>query len=205
MNLLWFLVIVGTIISAAAGFIYVAYVLNKVGAVGKTREDIVQEADISADSVFNTEFREELKNRGRLHFENVINENAMFLQQDLRLTTSQLNDFMKDEIKTVLKDEFATYEESISNAKDQAIDAIQKTQNLIEEQRAVITEQLQTQAAEEKARLIARFEQNMGEIVNHYIIETIGTEIDLSDQLDYIFQSLSDNKAAIIEDLKSGA
>lgn len=205
MDLLWFLVLVGAIVSATAGFVYVVYALNKVGAIGKSREDIVKEADVSADSVFNAEFREELKNRGRLHFENVINENAMFLQQDLRLTTSQLNEFMKDEIKTVLKDEFATYEESISNAKDQAIDAIQKTQTVIEEQRSVITDQLQTQAAEEKVRMTARFEKNMGEIINHYIVESIGTEIDLSDQLDYIFLNLEENKAAILEDIQSGA
>ena len=205
MSLLWFLVLVGAILSATAGFVYVIYTLNKVGAVGKSREDIVKEADISADSVFNQEFREELKNRGRLHFENVINENAMFLQQDLRLTTSQLNDFMKDEIKTVLKDEFATYEESIAAAKEQAVDAIQKTQTLIEEQRALITEQLKSQAAAEKEVVLARFEQNMGEIINHYIIESIGTEIDLSDQLDYIFSNLQDNKAAILEDIRNGA
>lgn len=205
MSLLWFLVLVGAILSATAGFIYVIYALNRVGAVGKSKEDFVQEAEVSADSVFNTEFREELKNRGRLHFENVINENAMFLQQDLRLTTSQLNEFMKDEIKTVLKDEFGTYEESIANAKDQAIEAIQKTQNLIEEQRALITEQLQNQAAAEKEAVIQRFEKNMGEIINHYIIESIGTEIDLSDQLDYIFTNLQENKAAILEDIRNGA
>ena len=205
MSLLWFLVLVGAILSATAGFIYVVYALNKGGRVGKSREDIVQEADNSADSVFNTEFREELKNRGRLHFENVINENAMFLQQDLRLTTSQLNDFMKEEIKTVLKDEFATYEESIANAKEQAVTAIQKTQALIEEQRTMISEQLASQAAAEKEAVMARFEQNMGEIINHYIIESIGTEIDLSDQLDYIFGNLQENKAAILEDIRNGA
>lgn len=205
MSLLWFLVLVAAILSATAGFVYVVYSLNKVGVVGKSKEDFAQEAENSADSVFNTEFREELKNRGRLHFENVINENAMFLQQDLRLTTSQLNDFMKEEIKTVLKEEFSTYEESIANAKEQAITAIQKTQDLIEEQRALITEQLQHQAAAEKEASIARFEQNMSEIINHYVIESIGTEIDLSDQLEYIFTNLQENKAAILEDIRNGA
>ena len=62
----------------------------------------VVEKDV--ERVFDDEFREELKNRGRLHFEKIIGENAMFLQQDLRLTTSQLNDYMKNEIKKVLED-----------------------------------------------------------------------------------------------------
>jgi hypothetical protein len=66
-------------------------------------------------------------------------------------------------------------------------------------------QQLAQQAADEKARMTARFEKNMGEILNHYIIETIGTEIDLSDQLDYIFANLQENKAAILEDIRNGA
>lgn len=206
MDTLLFLVLIVTILSATAAFVWVALTLTR-GNLGakRTKEDIVAESDTTADSVFNTEFREELKNRGRLHFEKVINENAMFLQQDLRLTTSQLNDFMKEEIKKVLKDEFATYEESIASAKDQAIDAIKKTQNLIDEQRTIMQQRLQDQADADKKRIIERFEQNMGEILNHYIIEAVGTEIDLSDQLDYIFTNLEENKQAIIEDVANGA
>lgn len=206
MNVLQFLILVGAILAATGSFIWLAFTLQS-GSIGskKSKSDIIEESDEIADSVFNTEFREELKNRGRLHFENVINENAMFLQQDLRLTTSQLNDFMKDEIKKVLKEEFATYEESISNAKDQAIEAIQKTQNIIDEQRTIIQQKLQQQADADKAAMIARFEQNMGEILNHYIIEAVGTEIDLSDQLDYIFTNLQENKQAILEDITNGA
>lgn len=207
MNIWWFAVLVVSVVGVISAFIWMALAIQKGGSVKntKSKEDYIAESGVSAASVFNNEFREELKNRGRLHFENIINENAMFLQQDLRLTTSQLNDFMKDEIKKVLRDEFATYEESISSAKDQAIEAIQQTQTVIEEQRAVLTEQLATQVAEEKTKTIARFESNMGQILNHYILEAIGTEIDLTDQLDYIFSHLEDSKQAILEDVQHGA
>ena len=70
-----------------------------------------EQATNEVEHIFNDEFREELRNRGRLHFEKIIGENAMFLQQDLRLTTSQLNDYMKTEITRVLKEEFSKYEE----------------------------------------------------------------------------------------------
>lgn len=209
MNKWWYVVLVLVIVAVVSGFAWIVWLLTKRpnGSAGANpdQRDILAEANVSAASVFNNEFREELKNRGRLHFENIINENAMFLQQDLRLTTSQLNDFMKEEIKKVLRDEFATYEESISNAKDQAIEAIQQTQTVIEEQRTLLKEQLETQVAEEKAQAIARFDAKMGEIVNHYIIEAIGGEIDLSDQLEYIFNHLEENKQAILEDIKHGA
>ena len=60
------------------------------------------------------------------------------------------------------------------------------------------------EAAAEKARLLAHFEKNMADIVNHYILAAIGNEIDLTAQLDYIFQYLEENKRDIVQDIRSG-
>jgi hypothetical protein len=164
-----------------------------------------EQATNEVEHIFNDEFREELRNRGRLHFEKIIGENAMFLQQDLRLTTSQLNDYMKTEITRVLKEEFSKYEESINDAKQLAIDSIEKTQVTIEQQRQLMTQQLAEQLSAEKSRTLARFEAHMAEVVNHYIMTAIGDQIDLTDQLEYILNDIEENKEAIIEDIRSGA
>jgi len=166
-------------------------------------EDTAIKADINR--IFDDEFREEMRNRGRLHFEKIINENAMFLQQDLRLTTSHLNEFMKQEITKTLKDEFSKYEQSINDAKQLAIDSIAKTQKAIEEQREILGKQLNEQVVTEKERIMSRFEKNMADIVNHYVLEAIGNQIDLNDQLEYILGELESNKKDIIEDIKNGA
>ena len=158
-------------------------------------------AEADVEHIFNDEFREELRNRGRLHFEKIISENAMFLQQDLRITTSQLNDYMKDEITRTLQEEFTKYEESIADAKKIAIESINKTQTVIEQQRQMLGDQLQKQIAGEKDSLLSRFDENMAEIVNHYVLAAIGDQIDLSDQLEYILNDLEANKEQIIEDI----
>jgi hypothetical protein len=168
-------------------------------------EDYSDKAKSDVEHIFNDEFREELRNRGRLHFEKIISENAMFLQQDLRLTTSQLNDFMKNEISKVLKDEFSKYEESINDAKQLAIDSIQKTQDTIEQQRELLTQQLNEQLATEKSRSLSRFETHMADIVNHYVLEAVGEQIDLSEQLEFILSQMERNKEAIIKDIRDGA
>ena len=85
-----------------------------------------------------------------------------------------------------------------------AVGAIQKTQEVIEEQRAVLEKQMNEQAFDEKQRIIAKFEKDMADIVNHYLLAAIGNQIDLTVQLDYIFQYLEQNKQAIIEDIRSG-
>ena len=168
-------------------------------------DDLVDKAKDDVEHIFNDEFREELRNRGRLHFEKIIGENAMFLQQDLRLTTSQLNEFMKNEISKVLKEEFSKYEESINDAKQLAIESIQKTQTTIEQQRELLTQQLNEQLTTEKSRSLSRFETHMADIVNHYVLEAVGEQIDLSEQLEFILSQMERNKEAIIKDIRDGA
>jgi F0F1-type ATP synthase membrane subunit b/b' len=179
---------------------------GKPAGKGKTQVDALTEsAEQDVEHIFNEEFREELRNRGRLHFEKIIGENAMFLQQDLQLTTSQLNEYMKTEITRKLQEEFTKYEQSITDAKQLALDSISKTQEAIEQQRQLMGQQLMQEIENEKQRLVKRFEDNMGDIVNHYVLIAIGDQIDLNDQLEFILSDLEANREAIIQDLKNGA
>ncbi len=202
-----FAVLVGAILSATLAVIWVAWNLRKGGGSSskKIEGDLIEKAKEDVEHIFNDDFREELRNRGRLHFEKIISDNAMFLQHDLRLTTSQLNEYMKTEITRVLKEEFGKYEVSIESAKELALESITKTQQAIEEQRTLLQKELGERVAQEKVLIMERFENQMAEILNHYILEAIGSEIDLSDQLDYIFHNLEDNKQAILDDIKGGA
>lgn len=208
MTIWWLILILGTIGAAGIAFIWLAVRFGRGPGGGRTGGSAIpydQLAAASAEHIFNDEFREELRNRGRLHFEKIIGENAMFLQQDLRLTTSQLNEYMKDEITKKLKEEFAKYEESIMDAKQLAIDSIQKTNAAIDEQRQLLGQQVTSQIEAERQRVVKNFESNMAEVVNHYVMAAIGNQIDLSDQLEYILGELEANKQAILEDIQNGA
>lgn len=200
----WILiVIIAIVIANAAAFLWLS---AKHGKVEKNQSDSYAEAaKADVEHIFNDEFREELRNRGRLHFEKIIGENAMFLQQDLRLTTSQLNEFMKSEITRKLQEEFEKYEQSIMDAKQLAVDSINKTQQAIEQQRKTMSQQIEYELAVEKQRLVKRFERDMADIVNHYVLAAIGDQIDLNDQLEYILSDLQANKDAILRDIHDGA
>jgi hypothetical protein len=205
MTLIQLILILGSLFVCSGAFLWLALRLDKVGKRDSGGGGIENQAREDVEHIFNDDFREELRNRGRLHFEKIIGENAMFLQQDLRLTTSQLNEYMKAEIKRELEEEFKKYEDSISSAKELAVGAIQKTQLVIEEQRTMLEQQMNQQASDEKQRIITKFEKDMADIVNHYLLAAIGNQIDLTVQLDYIFQYLEQNKQSIIEDIRSGA
>lgn len=206
MNTGGLILIVGTSLSLAAVFTYLVSRRKKHPSQAARANPLsaVDTGQITAAHIFDDEFREELRNRGRLHFEKVIGENAMFLQQDLRQTTSQLNDYMRAEITKTLQEEFKKYEQSISDAKKLALDSIDKTISTIEQQRQFLQTQLQTQSEAQKAKIIESFEVEMAGIINHYVVKAIGNQIDLSDQLDYILAELEANKTAIVEDIKRG-
>lgn len=205
MNIWWVIVVLSSLIAGALAFIYLVVTLHK-GGLGTNRDqDVSATAEKDVEHIFNDEFREELRNRGRMHFEKIIGENAMFLQQDLRLTTSELNEYMKHELTRTLQEEFAKYEESISDAKELALGSITKTREAIDQQRQMMSAQMAQEIQDEKARIIKHFGDNMADIVNHYVLAAIGNQIDLNDQLEYIISELDANKKDIIEDITRGS
>jgi hypothetical protein len=206
MNAGGLVLIVGSLIAAASAFVWLAIKLE--GGAKKSKDNVTDNLQNAAaedvEHIFNEDFREELRNRGRLHFEKIIGENAMFLQQDLRQTTTQLNDYMRAEITRTLQEEFKKYEQSIVDAKQIALQSIEKTVATIEQQRQFLEQHLQAQSSAQKEKIVARFEAEMASIINHYVIKAIGNQIDLSDQLDFILSEMENNKPAIIEDIKNG-
>jgi len=204
---IWGLILVlGVLGSAGIAFVWL---LSRIGNAPANKTNLSdsyeQAANQDVEHIFDENFREELRNRGRLHFEKIIGENAMFLQQDLRLTTSQINEYMKTEITRKLQEEFGKYEQSIMDAKQLAIDSIEKTNAAIDEQRQVLGQQVLAEIVAEKRQVLERFESNMADIVNHYVLAAIGNQIDLNDQLDYVLADLEANKKAMIEDIQRGA
>ena len=205
MTIWWLILILAVLGAAGIAFIWLAVRIGNGPGKKNGPNSYEEAAEQDVEHIFNEDFREELRNRGRLHFEKIIGDNAMFLQQDLRLTTSQLNEYMKTEITRKLQDEFNKYEQSIMDAKQLAIESIQKTNAAIDEQRQILGQQVTEEMKNEKQELIKHFEENMANIVNHYVLDAIGNQIDLNDQLEYILTQLEANKQAIIEDITHGA
>ncbi len=205
MNTGGLILVLGAIGGATAAFVWLALRLGNTSNKGSpVNQSLEQAAKTDVEHIFNADFREELRNRGRLHFEKIIGENAMFLQQDLRQTTAQLNEYMRAEITKTLQDEFKKYEQSIVDAKQIALESIEKTTATIDQQRAFLQQQMNAQVEAQKKQIVDAFGHEMARIVNHYILRSIGSQIDLTDQLEYILSELEANKAAIIEDIKRG-
>ncbi len=204
MNNWWIIAIVVVLVIVALVIVWFA-LTGKHKPTKHPKATYEDQAKADVEHIFNDDFRQELRNRGRLYFEKIINDNAMFLQQDLRLTTSQLNEYIKKEITQKLQDEFVKYEQTIRDANQIALESITKTNKALETETQALSAQLQQEFSAEKARLIKRFEDNMAEIVNYYVLSAVGSQVDLNDQLSFILNDLQENKDEIIKDINNGA
>jgi hypothetical protein len=171
----------------------------------KTKKDLAASYEKAMQEdvyhIFSKEFHEELRNKARLDFQRVINENAMFLQQDLRLTTSELNDYLKNEISTKLQEEFSAYQQSIKDVQNMAIESINNTVMSSQQQQAELNHKLQEEAEARKAKIIENFEANMSEVVSHYVLKAVGSQLDLKDQLPFIIREMQSQQEAMKKDM----
>lgn len=210
MTSLWLAFILGSLAAVFAGFVWVIVAISRLQSGGIKGPQSVKElnkaysdiAEEDATHLFNKEFREELRNRGRLRFEKIIDENAMFLKQDLDMTISQLNEYMKKEISTKLDEEFAAYAKAMHEAQELALGSLQKTAQEVEAQRVALADALKKDVAEREAALLKVYEANMAQIVEHYVLLSLGDQFDLKSQLPYIIGQMEANKKDIMEDMR---
>jgi uncharacterized protein YbjQ (UPF0145 family) len=209
MTIWWLAFILGALAAVFLGFVYVILAINRAGVAGGSKKSVADldkaYSDIAEDDathLFNTEFREELKNRGRLRFEQIIDENAMFLKQDLEMTTSQLNDYMKKAISDKLDTEFTEYARAMKEAQELALTTLQKTAADIEAQRVQMAATIAKDASEREAKVMKAYEENMAKIVEHYVVQALGDQFDIKAQLPYIVAQMEANKKDIMEDMR---
>ena len=164
----------------------------------KNYEQMMQE---DVYHIFSNEFHEELRNKARLDFQKVINENAMFLQQDLRLTTSEINDYLKKEVSTRLEEEFMAYQQSIKDVQQAAVESINTTVQAAEQQQKLLSKQVEDEVTGQKSHMVEAFEKNMAQVVNHYIVQALGEQLELKEQLPYIIRELEANKESMKKDM----
>ena len=128
---------------------------------------------------FDEHFSEELRNRGRWYFENVIKENAERFQSDLDATITDVNKQLKEQVITrldaaisdvdaqlkeqvtkQLEDQFVEYTKSMKEAQERALESLQDSANSLQEQYNDLRTTLRKSVDDQKATLTNVFEEN---------------------------------------------
>lgn len=193
-----FFLIIGTLFTTLISFVWMALKINTIHSNTSSTtsnetpsETATANVNASVNQAFTEEFREELRQRARQQFEKLIHENAMFLQQDVRVSAAQLDDFMKKEIVATLQQELAKHHETLNQTKEMLNTSMNQTR-----------QDLEQSISQEKEKRIKELDENFPEVVKKYVQEAIGNALSSEQQLALIVDALNARKAEIFEDIR---
>lgn len=172
---------------------------------GKDSAKLQQEYDAATQNdpyhIFGKEFQEELRNKARLDFQRVINENAMFLQQDLRMTTAEINDYLKKNMVERLEKEFMEYERSIKDVQEAAVQSLNNTVAAAEQKQDELNTRIEKEMQARKEQSLKAFQENMADVVSSYVIKSVGEQLDIREQLPLIVREMESRADDMKKDL----
>jgi len=90
----------------------------------------------------------------------------------------------------------------MKEAQDLALKSLEESAEALKTQYAAINDTLRSNVANQEAVLVSAFEDNMGKIIEHYLLGALGDQYDLKAQLPSIIHQMEDNKQAIVDDMK---
>lgn len=150
-----------------------------------------------------TEYNNEMKQAQETALK-TLTQNAEELQadyQDLRTTLQKNVADQKVTLTNVFEENKVRIAE-MKDAQDLAMKSLNDSAEALKAQYEQIGIILQKNVADQQAMLINVFEENMGHIIEHYLLGSLGDQYDLKAQLPSIIKQMEENKQAIVDDMK---
>lgn len=133
----------------------------------------------------------------------VASEAGARFKESLDNAVDNLSVHISDMANNSLAGEFEKYQVSLQALRDQSIQEFSKLQKELDERRTQLTEHLDKIIQTEGEKRFASLDERMNDIVSSYLIESLGTQVDLGAQSAYIFETLHKHKDEIKRDILS--
>jgi hypothetical protein len=139
----------------------------------------VDEVSDVVDTVFDEQYREELRTSGRAYFKKTMEENVAIVKQDLDVTIVHVGDELKNymttrldttiahvdaELVKRLDERLAEYDRITKDAQDLAVQSLNRNAQALHEKYQQLSQSLQQTIASQEAMMIATFEENKARI-----------------------------------------
>jgi DNA anti-recombination protein RmuC len=178
-------------------------------------------AKSSSDAPVPTAVRERIAKQAEVNFQGIVNRSALQLQHDLAGTGTQLNKLLEKFGSEVLDDEMklfrqnvadirATTQGSLSGAQDEItrqqtaiLASLAKRQSELDaklsQRQTELEAELETSFKEQKEQLTKQLNDKLTDSVTAFLLETLGHDVDLGAQADYLVSVLEANKQQLIK------
>lgn len=165
--------------------------------------------------------RERIAKQAEENFQGIVNRSALQLGRDLGDTGTQLNKLLEKFGSEVLDDEMRLFRANVAEIRAATQGSLAGAQDQITQQQTAILQSLATRQADldaklaqrqteleteleqsfatQKDDLTKRLNEKLNDGVLAFLLETLGHDVDLGAQADYLIATLEANKAELIE------
>lgn len=91
---------------------------------------------------------------------------------------------------------------AMKEAQDTALKWLNQSAQALHDQYQTLSAMLQEGVTKQQDMLVGAFENNMTQIIEHYLLGALGDQYDLKAQLPSIIKQMEENKQAIVDDMK---
>ena len=91
---------------------------------------------------------------------------------------------------------------TMKESQDAALELLNKSAQALQEQYQQVRTMLQKNIVDQENMILSAFEDNMAQIVEHYLLGAMGDQFDMKAQLPSIIKQMEANKQAIADDMK---
>lgn len=92
--------------------------------------------------------------------------------------------------------------DATKEAQESALRTLTQSAIALEEQSNQLSNTLEQSVAKQKDIMTRAFEDNMAQIIEHYLLGAFGDQYDMKAQVPLIIKQMTDNKQAIVDDMK---
>lgn len=163
----------------------------------------IYEIHLEGTKVFSDVDLAEIQKAAKSQLQTAAADAAERLQKSLNNSVDQVAADINDSLSTDLTAEFEKYQVSLSALRDQTIEQFSKIQEELDHRRLELVEHLDRQVAAEQEKRLSHFDDRINDVVTSYIAESLGNEVDLGAQTQYIIGALEANKEQIKKDVMS--
>lgn len=170
-------------------------------ALAQVNADIKQHLTSQLDEQF-ADYRDAMKSAQATALDRLTNSTKELEEEHQRLSqTLQAN--VADQ-KAILHDSFEDNKTQIIAMKDaqhSALEFLNQSIHDMRDEHQTLKAAVQERVATEQDILVETFKDNMAQIVEYYLLEAVGEEFDLKDQVPSIIKQMEANKQAIVDDM----
>lgn len=133
-----------------------------------------------------------------------LNSSAQSLQDQHQKLSDALQKSIADQdaLLTTVSNENKDRIVAMEEAQKAALESLNRSAEAMEVQYKSLQETLEKNVATQEEVLVGAFEQNMAQIIEHYLLGALGDQYDLKAQVPSIIKQMEENKQAIVDDMK---